>query len=60
VTVPEFRARGFAAAAPAAWSRLPSLAGRALFYSTQTTNLSSQRVTARLGLRLIGGSVSLE
>lgn len=56
-TGPEFRRRGFAAAATAAWSRLPALGDRALFYSTQTTNRSSQRVAARLGLRQIGSSL---
>jgi ribosomal protein S18 acetylase RimI-like enzyme len=56
-TAPEFRRRGFAAAATAAWSRLPALGDRALFYSTQTTNRSSQRVAARLGLRQIGSSL---
>lgn len=57
VTAPEFRHRGFAAAATAAWSRLSALAHRALFYSTQTTNRSSRRVAARLGLRQIGSSL---
>src|ERR1700688_2159560 len=52
-TFPGFRARGFAAAVTAIWSSLPSLDGRALFYSTQRSNRSSQRVASRLGLRLI-------
>jgi len=30
-----------------------------LFYSTSMSNRSSQRVAARLGLRLIGASVSI-
>jgi hypothetical protein len=51
---PEHRAKGLAAAVTAAWSALPSLAGHVLFYSTQTTNLSSRGVAARLHLRLIG------
>jgi hypothetical protein len=54
VTVPDFRGRGLGASAAAAWSAHPALAQRTLFYSTQLTNLSSQRVTARLGLRFIG------
>jgi RimJ/RimL family protein N-acetyltransferase len=58
-TFPKFRARGFAAAVTAAWSSLASLDGRALFYSTSRANRSSQRVTARLGLRMIGGSFSI-
>ncbi len=56
---PNFRARGFAAAVTASWSSMPSLDGRALFYSTARSNRSSQRVAARLGLRMIGASVSI-
>jgi hypothetical protein len=58
-TVRGLRGRGYAAAAVAGWSRLPSLQSRALFYSTDRTNLSSQRVIARLGLRLVGSSLRL-
>lgn len=58
-TFPQFRSRGFAAAVTAAWSSLPSLEGRALFYSTSRLNRSSQRVAARLGLRMIGASFSI-
>jgi len=58
-TFPKFRARGYGAAVTAAWSSLASLDGRALFYSTSRTNRSSQRVTARLGLPMIGASVSI-
>jgi hypothetical protein len=58
-TIPKFRARGFAAAVTASWSSLPSLSGRALFYSTSRSNRSSQRVAARLGLRMIGASVGI-
>jgi hypothetical protein len=58
-TVPTLRGRGFAAAATAGWARSPSLAGRTLFYSTATTNRSSQRVTERLGLRFLGASFSV-
>jgi hypothetical protein len=58
-TFPTFRARGFAAAVTASWSSLPSLDGRALFYSTARSNTSSQRVASRLGLRMIGASVSI-
>ena len=56
-TFPGYRGRGLAAAVTAAWSSLPELADRPLFYSTQTTNLSSQRVAARLGLALFGAGV---
>jgi hypothetical protein len=58
-TFPTFRARGFAAAVTASWSSLPCLNGRALFYSTARSNRSSQRVAARLGLRMIGASVRI-
>jgi hypothetical protein len=54
VTVPEFRSRGFGSIATAAWAAHPALAHHTLFYSTQLSNLSSQRVTARLGLRFMG------
>jgi hypothetical protein len=58
-TFPKFRSRGFAAAVTASWSALPSLDGRALFYSTSGSNRSSQRVAGRLGLRMFGASVSI-
>lgn len=56
-TFPQFRRRGLAAAVTAAWSSLPELADRPLFYTTLTTNLSSQRVAARLGLPPFGAGV---
>jgi RimJ/RimL family protein N-acetyltransferase len=59
VTVPAFRGRGFGAAATAAWAAHPALAGRTLFYGTAIGNLSSQRVTARLGLRSIGSTCTI-
>lgn len=58
-TVRGLRGRGYAAAATAGWSRLQSLQSRALFYSTERTNLSSQRVAERLALRQIGSSLRL-
>jgi hypothetical protein len=58
-TFPKYRGRGLAAAVTAAWSSTPSLNQHALFYSTHTSNQSSQLVTARLGLRLIGTSVRI-
>jgi hypothetical protein len=58
-TARNFRKRGFAAAAVAGWSRLKPLRSRALFYSTDRANVSSQRVAARLGLRLIGNRMTL-
>ncbi|MDP1601593.1 GNAT family N-acetyltransferase [Phenylobacterium sp.] len=53
-TLPAFRGLGLAAAATAGWSALPSLADRTLFYSTATSNLASQRVVTKLGLKFIG------
>ncbi|KGM30543.1 GNAT family N-acetyltransferase, partial [Inquilinus limosus] len=58
-TARAFRGRGHAAAVAAGWSRLPALRSRTLFYSTGQANISSQRVVARLGLRLIGPSLRL-
>ncbi|HYK65398.1 MAG TPA: GNAT family N-acetyltransferase [Patescibacteria group bacterium] len=58
-TFSKYRGRGLAAAVTAAWASLPALKGRALFYSTSTSNRSSQSVAARLGLRLIGASFSV-
>jgi GNAT superfamily N-acetyltransferase len=57
---PGFRGRGLAAAVTARWSSLEALAGRELFYSTQTTNRSSQRVAERLGLVRIGARLSVD
>ncbi|MBI5946515.1 MAG: GNAT family N-acetyltransferase [Chloroflexi bacterium] len=58
-TVSAFRGRGFAAAATAGWASLPALRGRTLFYSHSRANVSSRRVTERLGLRFIGSSLSI-
>jgi hypothetical protein len=58
-TSPGLRGRGYAAAATAGWARMPALRSRALFYSTSQTNISSQRVIARLGLRFFGASLGL-
>ena len=58
-TSPGLRGRGYAAAAIAGWARMPALRSRALFYSTSQTNISSQRVVARLGLRFLGASLAL-
>lgn len=53
------RGKGYAAAATAGWSALPSLRSRELFYGTNQTNLSSQRVTERLGLRFLGANLRI-
>jgi RimJ/RimL family protein N-acetyltransferase len=58
-TLKAFRGRGFAAAATAAWSTMPVLQERTLFYSTHRDNLPSQRVIARLGLPFLGESMRL-
>jgi hypothetical protein len=58
-TAPQVRGRGYAAAATAGWARLPVLRSRTLFYNTDHTNASSQRVVARLGLRLLGATLEL-
>lgn len=59
-TDPEFRGRGYAAATVVAWAAILEPTGRQLFYSTDSSNLSSQRVAERLGLRLIGWTWNLE
>ncbi|MBI4202850.1 MAG: GNAT family N-acetyltransferase [Chloroflexi bacterium] len=59
ITVPVLRGRGFAAAAAAGWAVHPLLRGRALFYSTDHANVSSQRVAARLGLPFLGASLRI-
>ena len=58
-TPTRFRGRGFAAAVTAEWTSVPSLADRALFYSTRLSNVSSLRVVERLRLPLLGPSVSI-
>ena len=59
VTIPEFRGQGYAAAVTAGWASLQAHDGRTLFYCTYWTNVSSQRVTQRLGLRFIGTSLTI-
>jgi len=53
-THPDHRGQGHAAATTAAWASLLLPTGRCLFYSTSRSNVSSQRVAARLALRPIG------
>ncbi|QIG48298.1 GNAT family N-acetyltransferase [Nordella sp. HKS 07] len=59
VTVPKFRGRGFAARVAAAWTHLPELRSRRLFYGADQDNLASKRVITKLGLRRIGVSLRL-
>lgn len=59
-TLAAYRARGFGAAATAGWAAHPNLKDRQLFYSTSRTNLSSRKVAARLGLRFIGATLSID
>lgn len=59
ITVHAFRGRGYAAAATAGWSNLPSLKSRTLLYSTDRTNASSQRVAERLGLRCFSAGLRI-
>ena len=59
VTVPEWRGRGFAAAAVSEWALRPELSDHALFFNTDWKNVSSQRVAQRLGLRLFGAGYAI-
>lgn len=58
-TDPDYRGRGYAAAATAAWAEMVTESGRVAFYGTWAANLSSQRVAERLGLPLIGWTWTL-
>jgi RimJ/RimL family protein N-acetyltransferase len=53
-TAPAYRGRGYGAAVTAEWAAIVRPSGRYLFYSTDAENLSSQRLTRRLGLRPLG------
>ena len=59
-TDPAFRGRGYAAAVAAAWAALVRPTGRWLFYSTDASNRSSQRVAERLHLRPLGWTWRLD
>ncbi|HEY3081773.1 MAG TPA: GNAT family N-acetyltransferase, partial [Chloroflexota bacterium] len=58
-THPDYRGRGYAAAVTATWADILRASGRCLFYCTDAQNFSSQRVAARLRLRLIGWTWNL-
>jgi RimJ/RimL family protein N-acetyltransferase len=53
-THPSQRGQRLAEITTAAWARVVARTGRVLFYSTDESNLASQRVASRLGLRLLG------
>lgn len=59
VTTPLSRGRGFAAAAVSAWASLPAFSNLPLFYGTDSTNVSSQRVAERLQLARLGPILSM-
>lgn len=59
-THPGYRGRRYAAEVTAAWADILRPSGRCLFYSTDAANVSSQRVAARLGLRVLGWTWSLQ
>lgn len=59
-TRPDFRSRRLAEMTTAAWVELVRAPSRSLFYSTDERNRASQRVAARLGLRLIGVEYALD
>ena len=58
-TAPAFRGQGYAAAVTAGWAAHPALEGHVLGYSTTVENTASQRVASRLGLRMIGATITL-
>ncbi|MCA9878914.1 MAG: GNAT family N-acetyltransferase, partial [Thermomicrobiales bacterium] len=60
VTAPEYRGRGYAAPAVAAWAQAIRAAGITPVYSTSADNHASRAVARKLGLREIGWDVQVE
>ena len=58
-THPDFRGRGFAPHAVAAWARAVREAGRLPLYSTSWSNTASQAVAAKLGLVRYGTTLHI-
>jgi len=53
------RGHGLGAAATAGWSSHPELEQMSLFYSTARENMSSRRLTERLGLHFLGSTFAI-
>ena len=58
-TVAEYRGKGYAPAAVAAWALAIRAAGRIPLYGTTWDNLASQNVAGKLGLVMFGESLSV-
>jgi hypothetical protein len=58
-TVPDYRRRGLGVQAVAGWARAVQAGGATPFYATTFDNVASQRLAARLGLRVVGAEFSL-
>lgn len=58
-TAADYRGRGFAERAVAAWAKLVRASGAEPFYATTFDNLASQKVAWRMGLRLVGSEFSI-